>query len=60
MEYKCSICGEKVKGDVVTLTDHTDDHIMDVIKEKHPDWTEEGGLCQKCVDYYREQLKGDG
>ena len=59
MEYKCSVCGEQVEGDLLVYINHTEEHIMDEIKTKHPDWVEDDGLCKKCVDYYREQIKGD-
>ena len=58
MEYKCSVCNAKVKGDLLVYIDHTEQHIMDEIKARHPDWVEQGGLCRKCVDYYKKQIKG--
>ena len=59
MEYKCSVCGERVEGDLVVFTEHTENHIIDEIKLKHPDWTQDDGLCPKCADYFRAQLKGE-
>ena len=58
MGYKCSVCGQKVNGDLKVFLDHTENHIIDHIKAKHPDWVEKDGLCQRCVDYYRSELKG--
>ena len=58
MEYKCSVCGESVEGDLVVYMDHTEKHIIEEIQAKHPDWVEKNGICHKCVDYYREQMKG--
>lgn len=58
MEYQCSVCQESVEGDLISLKEHTEGHIVDVIKEKHPEWTDEDGICQKCLDYYRNQIKG--
>jgi len=58
MEYKCSVCQKKIKGDVLVYINHTEQHILDEIKAKHPEWIEKDGLCGKCVAYYREQMKG--
>ncbi len=60
MEYKCSVCQEKVEGDLLLYINHTESHIIEHIKSKHPDWAEENGLCSKCEEYYRKQLKGEG
>jgi len=59
MEYKCSVCSEKVQGGLIDLREHTDKHIVDLIKEKHPEWVEENGICQKCIDYYQQQISGE-
>lgn len=58
MEYMCDICGEKIMGNSGEYIDHTEGHIMEIIKNKHPDWQEKDGMCKKCYDYYKEQLKG--
>ncbi|MCK5012632.1 MAG: hypothetical protein KAS66_02345, partial [Candidatus Omnitrophica bacterium] len=58
MEYKCSVCDEHVKDDLLVYINHTETHIMDEIRASHPDWAEKDGLCKKCIDYYRDQLKG--
>ena len=58
MEYICDICKEKVMGDSLQFISHNEGHIVDVIKKRHPEWIEGNGLCQKCLDYYREQLRG--
>ena len=58
MGYKCSVCEEEISNDLVVYINHTEKHIVDEIKAKHPDWIEKDGLCQKCVDYFKRQLKG--
>ena len=58
MEYRCSACGEKVLGDLNRFTEHTDNHIVDLIKHDHPNWVASDGICQKCYDYYQAELKG--
>ncbi|MDP2652851.1 MAG: hypothetical protein Q8Q08_02345 [Candidatus Omnitrophota bacterium] len=59
MEYSCSICGAKISADMLIYKDHLESHIVDVIKARHPDWAEAGGVCPKCLDYYRSELKGE-
>ncbi len=59
MEYKCDVCGQKVEGGFLALKDHTEDHIVDIIKKDHPQWVDENGVCVKCLDHYRKQLKGE-
>ena len=59
MDYQCSVCDEKVKGGLLVYIDHTEKHIVDEIKAKHPEWAEKDGICPKCVDYFKEQMKGN-
>ena len=37
---------------------HTEDHIVDLVKHDHPDWVESNGMCQKCLQYYEDEIKG--
>ena len=59
MRYTCPICQDSIKDELAAYIQHTEGHIVEVIKAKHPDWIEGDGLCQKCLDYYRRELKGD-
>lgn len=47
-----------VDGDVVTYVEHTEKHIIEAIKVRHPEWAQKGGLCPKCVEYYKDQIRG--
>ena len=58
MEYQCSVCGAKISADMLVYRDHMNKHIVDLIKTDHPEWVGEGGVCQKCVEYYASELKG--
>ncbi|HQP10447.1 MAG TPA: hypothetical protein PKV41_03605 [Candidatus Omnitrophota bacterium] len=60
MAYHCSICRKKVEQDLMAFISHTEGHIMEEIRKDHPEWVEKNGLCRKCVDYYRTQIKGKG
>lgn len=57
-EYHCSECGKKVEGDLLLYIQHTEEHIVDEIRKKNPDWVESDGFCKKCEDFYRDQIKG--
>ena len=59
MSYRCSLCNENVEGDLIVFKEHTEEHIIDEIKKKHPEWVRKDGACQKCIDYFKAQLKGE-
>lgn len=54
--YVCSVCGQTIERDLVLYLKHTDRHIMDEIRKKHPEWAEKDGLCGKCLDHYRKAM----
>ncbi len=59
MEYKCSVCSQEVGKDLLNYVNHTQEHILDEIKAANPDWIEGDGVCQKCYDYFKSQMKGE-
>ena len=59
MVYKCSVCGKDVKDDLLVYINHTEEHIVDEIRAHHPELAGEDGLCEKCIEYYRSQIKGE-
>ena len=38
--------------------DHTDRHIIDLVKHDHPEWVDKEGLCPQCAAYYRSEIEG--
>jgi hypothetical protein len=36
---------------------HTEQHIIEAIKKSHPDWIEDDGVCKRCYEFYRNQMK---
>jgi len=58
MEYKCSVCGHKIPGDLIVYINHTENHVVEEIKKDHPHWVEANGLCPQCRAYYRGEMKG--
>ena len=57
--YKCPLCGKMMNRDLGIFLEHTNEHIIDKIKESHPEWIESDGACQMCVDYMKMELSGD-
>jgi len=55
-DFVCGTCGKSMARELGIIIPHTEDHIVDVIKKKHPEWIEEDGIRKKCYDYYKEQL----
>jgi len=58
MEYRCSVCELSVEGGLVALKDHTDKHVIDLIKFDHPEWITDNGVCEKCHQYYKAEIDG--
>ncbi|MBP9855115.1 MAG: hypothetical protein KBD53_09650 [Candidatus Omnitrophica bacterium] len=58
MPYTCSVCNQQVNGDLVYFRDHTDRHILDLVKHDHPEWVDTQGMCSACEEYYRNEING--
>lgn len=48
-----------MERNLILFLDHTEQHIIDRIKEVHPEWVEADGVCKPCADYYQRELKGE-
>ena len=59
MPYTCPICQTSMSDDLKQYVNHTEEHIVDVIKKDHPGWIQGSGICPKCLEYYHGQIKGD-
>lgn len=57
--YQCPLCGNTMARDLVLFLDHTNQHVIDKIKQSHPEWIAENGACKPCVDYYQTQISGE-
>lgn len=57
--YACSVCDQKVERDLIKYIHHTELHIIDEIKKKHPDWNCSDGLCPKCLECFRKAMRGE-
>lgn len=56
--YRCPLCGRTLERNLVLYLGHTDQHVIDKIKEEHPEWVEANGVCKPCAEYYKRQLRG--
>ena len=56
VDFVCPTCGTTLPRDLGIIVPHTEIHIIEVIKKKHPDWAEANGICKKCYEYYKKQL----
>ncbi len=55
-DFICPTCNENMSRDLDIVIPHTEEHIIDAIKKKHPNWVESDGICKKCYEYYKSQL----
>ena len=58
MQYQCSVCQKAIEGDMAVYMDHTQNHIMDLVKRDHPQWVQSDGLCKPCYEYYKAEIEG--
>jgi hypothetical protein len=56
MDYICPVCGSRLPRQIDIVMPHTEKHIVDEIKKKHPDWSADDGTCKKCYDFYKNQI----
>ena len=54
--YTCPLCGTETPRDLAVFLDHTNGHILDAIRKKHPEWTDAEGVCKKCEEYFKQQM----
>lgn len=45
--------------DLILFLDHAKQHVVDRIKEEHPEWVERDGVCGQCVEFYEKQISGE-
>lgn len=57
--YRCPLCERSMERNLALFLDHTQGHIIDRIKEEHPEWVASDGVCQPCAEYYKRQLSGE-
>ena len=56
MKFTCPTCNREMPVELMVIIPHTEEHIVNEIKKKHPNWAEKDGICKKCYEYYKNQL----
>lgn len=59
MKFICPICNKELPRELRVIIPHTERHIIDTIKEEHPEWVGTNGVCKKCYDYYIKELNSE-
>lgn len=54
--FVCPVCNKEMPRDLSVIIPHTEEHIVEIIKAKHPDWAEGDGVCKRCYEYYKKQM----
>ncbi len=57
--YVCPTCGERMERDLLLFMQHTDAHILELLKKSHPDWITHDGYCPKCLAHYQAAKRGE-
>ena len=55
-DFICPTCGRSMSRDLAVIIPHTEDHIIDEVKKKHPEWVTRDGVCKMCYAYFKKQL----
>ena len=56
-EFTCPTCNKKMPRELSVILPHTEEHVVEEIKKKYPHWAEKNGVCKKCYEYYKKQMK---
>ena len=54
--YVCPVCKSKIERDLAVFLKHTDQHILDLILQEHPQWAEADGICRGCFEFYEKSV----
>jgi len=57
MDYVCPVCKKIMERELLVIIPHTEEHIMNEIKKKRPHWVDRDGICRKCYEYYKDQMR---
>ena len=56
-EFVCPTCGKRIPRDLQEIIAHTEQDIVEAIKKDHPGWAKGDGVCKKCYEYYKQQMR---
>ena len=46
------VCGEAVSAEIANLHALAEEWVIDQIRNEHPEWVEDDGLCPRCMEHY--------
>ena len=52
----CPVCGDSVARLLYRFHIENEKQVINRIKEHNPGWTEQDGICSRCVDYYHTEI----
>ena len=52
----CPLCNDPVDRLIYRFHLDSERMIVEEIKKEHPGWTEQDGICSRCIDYYHTQI----
>jgi serine protease AprX len=52
----CPLCNDPVNKLLYRFHIDSERRVIERIKEQHPGWLEEDGVCSRCVDYYHTEI----
>lgn len=52
----CPLCGDNVSKLLFRFHVENERLVIERIKEEHPGWAENDGICSRCVDYYHTEI----
>lgn len=56
-KHKCQICAREIDDSVGLAHIRAEEYLMELIRRDHPEWQENKGTCDLCLEYYRELIK---
>ena len=59
IDFVCPTCNKRMPRDLQIIVPHTEEHIVNAMKKEYPDWVEADGICKKCYDFYKHQMRQD-
>jgi hypothetical protein len=48
-----------MERDLLLFIGHTDTHILQELKKRHPEWITQEGYCPQCLDHLRAAMRGE-
>lgn len=55
-KIRCPLCNDAVDQLLYRFHVNSEKAVIDKIKENNPAWTEEDGICSRCIDYYTIEI----